>query len=282
MQFFIFLLLCLFQIKGIDSPSFDCNKAQTNVEKLICQTPEIAKLDAIMALAFHSINANKKNQAKWLKGRPNKVDSLKEYYINHIKSFIAKDMNAVAARLLQIVDANSEAFNCLHENAMSEAPENQQTVFTLLGIIIDSYQKGKVAGDIETSYDFLIPSGSACYKVGNKKYLFKWCHGKGNHNSNYYFWLLSFVNGEFSVKLLEVETYDTQTKSLMRQKDITAYAACYNGKEVIMTVNCGDVDKFNGKKLSYLIDGDRLELIKQQSTDDYQSFIEATQLAKNK
>ena len=50
-------------------------------------------------------------------------------------------------------------------------------------------------------------------------------------------------------------------------------------KEVIMAINCGEVDKFSGKRLSFSIDDETLVLTKQQSTSDYQSFMEAAQPA---
>lgn len=277
---FYMVIISFKEIYGMSYPSFECSKANTPVEKLICKTPEIAKLDSIMTLAFYSIHANKKEQVKWLKGRPNNAKLLKDYYIKRIKSFLTNsNINTVVARVFQLIDQNVQSFNSLPKSTLDESPENQQGVLMLLGIIIDCYSKSTGANAINTAYEFLIPAASACYKVWDKQYLFKWCHGRGNHNSGYYFWLLSFKNDVLTAKLLDVETFDSQTQELKSQKDITAYSAYYDEKdrEMIMTINCGESDKFFGKKLFFAIDTDKLVLTKQQSTSDYQSFMKASQ-----
>ena len=59
------------------APSFDCNKASTEVEKLICSDDELAKLDVEMNKSYHAFmktldeeyyrNKLKKKQREWLK-----------------------------------------------------------------------------------------------------------------------------------------------------------------------------------------------------------------------
>lgn len=61
------------------TPSFDCAKAKTEVEKLICSDPELARLDREMAKAYKELNDNlprkenkitlKKRQRIWLENR---------------------------------------------------------------------------------------------------------------------------------------------------------------------------------------------------------------------
>lgn len=59
-----------------DSPSFDCAKATTEVEKLICSDDELAKLDVEMNKSYHAFmktldeeyyrNKLKRKQIDWL------------------------------------------------------------------------------------------------------------------------------------------------------------------------------------------------------------------------
>lgn len=58
-------------------PSFDCQKASTNVEKLICQSNDLSVLDGLLAYAYKSVQTtetnavkkeeNKKEQLGWTK-----------------------------------------------------------------------------------------------------------------------------------------------------------------------------------------------------------------------
>jgi hypothetical protein len=272
----VVLLSVIFNaINGITCPSFDCAKAKTPVEKLICNTPEIAQLDGIMAFVYYTINSDiKKNQRNWLKGRPNNVERLKEYYIQRTKEFLAdsKNLDLVVGKGFKHIDSTN-----------GEVADAHQPILILLGLIIEQHIKSNAdmfkslsEQGIETTQDFLIPVASACYKVADQKYLFKWCHGRGNHNSGYYLWLMSFDKGVFSVKLLNVQEYDDKTQVLNSKKDVTAHSIYYDAKiqTLVMTINCSEVNKFYGKKLLFKIDNDTLVLEKQYGTDDYKSFVE--------
>ncbi len=275
---FVFLSVIPNTVHAINCPSFDCSKAKTSVEKLICNTPEIAQLDGVMAFVYHSINSDiKRTQPKWLKGRPNDAELLKKYYIQRTKAFLedSKHIDLVAGKLFKLIDSLN-----------SEAADGHQPILILLGLIIEQYTKSNAdifkslsEQGIETSQDFLIPGESACYKVVDQKYLFKWCHGRGNHNSGYYLWLISLDNGVFSAKLLDMQEYDDKTETIKSKKDITAHSIYYNGKTqtLVMTVNCSDANQFYGKKLLLKIDNDNLILEKQYGTHDYKSFVENAQ-----
>ena len=89
------------------SPSFDCTKATTEVEKLICSDDELAKLDVEMNKSYHAFmktldekyyrNKLKKKQREWLKYRENlicfntnntkKITCLKNAYQRRNKNF---------------------------------------------------------------------------------------------------------------------------------------------------------------------------------------------------
>ena len=51
---FASLLMFSPEISAKTVPSFDCNKATTEVEKLICSDDELAKLDVEMNKSYHA------------------------------------------------------------------------------------------------------------------------------------------------------------------------------------------------------------------------------------
>lgn len=275
---FVLLSIIFNTVNAITCPSFDCAKAKTLVEKLICKTPEIAQLDGVMAFVYHGINSDiKRTQLNWLKGRPKNEESLKEYYIQRTKAFLtdSKNIDLVADKVFKLINSLN-----------SDAGDTHQPILILLGLMIEQYAKSNAdifkslsEQKIETSQDFLIPGASACYKVGDQKYLFKWCHARGNHNSGYYLWLMSLDNGVFSAKLLDIQEYDDKTQELKSRKDVTAHSIYYDGENqtLVVTVNCSDVSQFYGKKLLFKIDNDNLILEKQYGTHDYKSFVEDAQ-----
>ena len=74
---FVSLLMLPNEISAQTAPSFDCAKATTEVEKLICSDDELAKLDVEMNKSYHAFmktldddfyrNKLKKKQREWLK-----------------------------------------------------------------------------------------------------------------------------------------------------------------------------------------------------------------------
>jgi uncharacterized protein len=85
------------------SPSFDCAKASSSVEKLICNDAELAKLDNSLSSLYHTLMKNtpaaeqktlKAEQRGWVKGRDDcwKSDDMRgcvvseyQYRINELK-----------------------------------------------------------------------------------------------------------------------------------------------------------------------------------------------------
>lgn len=73
---FVSLLMFSNEISAQTVPSFDCAKATTEVEKLICSDDELAKLDVEMNKSYHAFmktldeeyysNKLKKKQIDWL------------------------------------------------------------------------------------------------------------------------------------------------------------------------------------------------------------------------
>lgn len=82
-----------------EGPSFDCKKASTNIEKLICKNEELSRLDKEMSEAYRSLISRleggdkeivKLNQVRWIKARdkrwepPDKYEELlqnwRDYY----------------------------------------------------------------------------------------------------------------------------------------------------------------------------------------------------------
>lgn len=73
----IFCLLCLLALPlSAQAASFDCGKAQRKIEHLICDNPEISKLDDELSVAYKStlqdqvqVDSIKQTQKQWLKVR---------------------------------------------------------------------------------------------------------------------------------------------------------------------------------------------------------------------
>jgi uncharacterized protein len=85
----------------VAAASFDCTKATTTSEKLICKDPELSKLDEQMAKAYHQMRNNLdkngkneilKSQKMWLKYWPticenNNLECAREVYRQRINEF---------------------------------------------------------------------------------------------------------------------------------------------------------------------------------------------------
>jgi len=70
------LLLSVAQVNAEVSPSFDCDKAKTQVERLICESPTLSRLDVMLDGAYRSALAAspapdklREEQRAWLKSR---------------------------------------------------------------------------------------------------------------------------------------------------------------------------------------------------------------------
>lgn len=100
---FFYLIIFSSELLAETSPSFDCTKATTEVEKLICSDDELAKLDVEMNKSYHAFmktldeeyyrNKLKKKQREWLKdiskapcfSSTDKVDCLKNIYAFRVR-----------------------------------------------------------------------------------------------------------------------------------------------------------------------------------------------------
>lgn len=78
--FFAVPSLCI--VVNVEAASFDCKKATTKIEKMICADAELSKLDEKMAAAYKTAmqdvqqsNLIRQAQKQWLKGRNGCVDS---------------------------------------------------------------------------------------------------------------------------------------------------------------------------------------------------------------
>ncbi|MDO8343503.1 MAG: lysozyme inhibitor LprI family protein [Cellvibrio sp.] len=79
-KIYIIILISIFSNYSL-AASFDCSKAKTKIEKIICLSPEISKKDEELAKIYYAVNNASANnqfliekQKKWLKER-NKCDS---------------------------------------------------------------------------------------------------------------------------------------------------------------------------------------------------------------
>jgi uncharacterized protein YecT (DUF1311 family) len=82
----LFSMILFFESKAIaDGPSFDCSKAITRVEKLICKSAELSTLDHRIEKVFREVRISikindskqlRKNQYNWLKKRDKECGSI--------------------------------------------------------------------------------------------------------------------------------------------------------------------------------------------------------------
>ncbi len=111
------IALWLVLISAVQAASFDCAKAQTKVEKLICADAELFKLDEDLAAAYAralkangSVAATRHAQKQWIKDRNGCIDTecVKHAYSKRISSLTA-------------APAETHSFRDMSEN--EEAPD---------------------------------------------------------------------------------------------------------------------------------------------------------------
>lgn len=110
---FLYLIIFSSELLAETSPSFDCAKATTEVEKLICSNDELAKLDVKMNKSYHAFmktldekyyrNKLKKKQIDWLGYREklscfNTNDNKKTSCLKNAYQRRIENLNAWAAR----------------------------------------------------------------------------------------------------------------------------------------------------------------------------------------
>ncbi|WP_196161258.1 lysozyme inhibitor LprI family protein [Reinekea sp. G2M2-21] len=80
----LIIFLVAFSLKGYASPSFNCEKASTRIEKTICNYPSLSKLDKKLSVAYKDLlnkaasNSKlelKSFQRKWIKLRDSKCNT---------------------------------------------------------------------------------------------------------------------------------------------------------------------------------------------------------------
>lgn len=120
------LLYCSTQ--SIQAASFDCAKAGTKVEHIICDNPDISKLDDEMDAAFKAVllekiqaNSVKQLQKKWIRKRNQCTDSacVKAEYISQIR-----DLN-IEIELKKPVDVCSVVAHFASSNRLGELVKNK-------------------------------------------------------------------------------------------------------------------------------------------------------------
>lgn len=128
-----------------DGPSFDCAKASTRVEKVICASPELSDLDAKMSQSYqkalHASDANSQalvqEQKSWLAKRDKSCVPKKEPSVEELKSLAACFMPIYLARI-------DELNNPDHEPTTSAGPcdDLDPAEYGVLVDCFDSHHKG--------------------------------------------------------------------------------------------------------------------------------------------
>lgn len=114
-------IFCAFVLLAVatstQAASFDCAKASTKVEHIICDTPEISKLDDELAQAYKAalqdqvqVDAIKQAQKNWIKERNGCADAVcvKEAYEARIEIFLASKPIKLASMAGMIGDQNAK------------------------------------------------------------------------------------------------------------------------------------------------------------------------------
>lgn len=118
-KFILVLVLTTFSLLGA---SFDCSKAKSDVEKMICQDDELSKMDEKLSEVYTSFylltKEIKTDQRAWIKQRNQCQDT------NCIKEAYATRAEELTTSL-----ANQKTFPKLYLDAMRESQENMQIVW---------------------------------------------------------------------------------------------------------------------------------------------------------
>ena len=120
--------------------SFDCAKAGTKVEKLICSTPSLSKLDSDLADlykdALRKEPATRQEQVSWIKDRNKCADAacLETSYkerMDELTNFIVRsDRNALA-----VSDKNKQATTTLPSNSSNDKLDDAYNIGICMGAI---------------------------------------------------------------------------------------------------------------------------------------------------
>lgn len=102
--------------------SFDCAKARTKIEHIICDTPEISKLDEVLATHYRVEQAGtdagelKKKQREWLKERNGCADAncVKRAYEKRIADVVPKDMILYTGEYRYELEVSNDDNVCNH------------------------------------------------------------------------------------------------------------------------------------------------------------------------
>jgi uncharacterized protein len=116
-----------------NSPSFDCRKATTTVEKLVCNSPELSKLDVSLAEMYKEAVSKapsiRDDQRSW-NGEKNKcadVECLKTAYEDRISQLVNLIVRHDRAALNQ-GQTSASAFNQGNERTASRSNQNNSDI----------------------------------------------------------------------------------------------------------------------------------------------------------
>lgn len=116
----LLILLCLI-VSSAEAAGFDCTKTSTQIERLICDHPDLSKLDDELADFYRKAlarsenpDATRKQQRSWLRATRNRcpdVACLKSEYTKRIDQLAAEQKWLTNAKVRSICDAVVQAVN---------------------------------------------------------------------------------------------------------------------------------------------------------------------------
>jgi len=237
------LLSPLSLLAATTNPSFDCNKAESESEKMVCSDPELARLDRelnrVYMLAFNNSALDKKGkrylraeQVGWIKGRDEtwKVEDKKRYvtelYVLQIATLLQKYPASRVANN-EGISSGPTTYDCSGE--VLEAYYVQSN--SPMGVI---YFKGNIQGPLSR-----VPAASGTkYRIdySNGMSLELWAKGKEA--------MFTTLEGD-KLQCREVQAADAQEKSASQGSatfpDIENYPLLKNANALFMEKLLGTI-----------------------------------------
>ncbi|MFC1568051.1 lysozyme inhibitor LprI family protein, partial [Pseudomonadota bacterium] len=120
-KFAILFLLSFIPMQFVFAASFDCNKASTKVEKLICSDTEISKLDEELSKAYSGALKKSSDEQSFKRGQRDWL----------IERNTCSNIECLKRKYIQRTNLLKTIFGCSEKNIISELPKEVQELVPL-------------------------------------------------------------------------------------------------------------------------------------------------------
>ncbi|MFN7038058.1 MAG: lysozyme inhibitor LprI family protein [Alphaproteobacteria bacterium] len=217
-------------------PSFDCNKAITDIEKTICSNSTISILDNSLNFFYHSAvkvkPSLKEEQRIWLENRLNNIKELKNSYHNRIIEILL-DKSVIDNVLKDFFKANIKQKLANNKiTRLSVSLQNSVDLKYIMNAITNLYlpdiitdpkdfsdtifsSKGNMEIEHIKQYDDLI------FNASPNKYLITHClnFGLNDDSSRHTIWLIDFKHENVLIRSLDLPEYDIHKNTIFSSID---------------------------------------------------------------